>query len=203
MGQYYRPVVLKKNYKTANNPVKASLLCYDYRNGAKLMEHSYIANSFVRSVEFMLANQFKGYRFAWVGDYADEMNTTKHPDGIDLYGAASEWIEKKEYKALRDSIPVMWGENENGKFDPYLHIPYYKYLVNYTKKEYCIMPTYNPDEFTINPLPLLTADGNGQGGGDYHVNDARVGTWAYDSIGLTNDYNEITGFRRISGNFRE
>jgi hypothetical protein len=89
-------------------------------------------------------------------------------------------------------------------FNPYLHIPYYKYLVNYTKKEYCTLPKYNPakDEYVLNPLPLLTADGNGRGGGDYRIEDARVGSWAYDSIGLTNDNNEIKGFKRISGKFK-
>lgn len=207
MGQYYRPVVLKKNYKTANNPVEASLSPYDYGNGAKLMEHSYVANSYVRSVEFMLANQYKGRRFAWVGDYASDVNlikTTKHPDGIDLYNAANNWMDENpnKYRSLRSTIPVMCAEYED--FDPYLHIPYYKYLVNYTKKEYCTIPKYNPanDEYVVNPLPLLTADGNGQGGGDYYVEDARVGSWAYDSIGITNDSNEIKGFKRISGKFK-
>jgi hypothetical protein len=168
------------------------------------MEHSYITNRYARSVEFMLANQYKGRRFAWVGDYAEEKTTTKHPDGIDLYHAANNWMEDnaRAYKALRGTIPVMCAEYED--FNPYLHIPYYKYLVNYTKKEYCTLPKYNPakDEYVLNPLPLLTADGNGRGGGDYRIEDARVGSWAYDSIGLTNDSNEIKGFKRISGKFK-
>lgn len=34
MGQYYRNTFLKKNWKTAKQPVKASLRPYDFVNGA-------------------------------------------------------------------------------------------------------------------------------------------------------------------------
>lgn len=39
--------------------------------------------------------------------------------------------------------------------------------------------------WTVHPLPLLTAEGNGRGGGDYHEQNPDielVGTWARDSI---------------------
>lgn len=218
MGQYYRPCVLKKNWKTANNPVLASLLCYDFDNGAKLMEHSYIGNWLVRSMEYLLANQFKGMPFVWVGDYADSVQTKTGEH--DLYHDANTTIykdydgdgdgKKEAYVKLRASIPVMYQGKEwaspnskEGEFNPYMNYPYYRYLVNYTKKQYCVMPKYSKKEWRINPLPLLTCSGNGRGGGDYHNEDARVGSWAFDRIGITNSKNEIKDFTLIDGHFEE
>lgn len=209
MGQYYRPSILKKNWKTANQPVAASLLCYDYGNGAKLMEHSYIGNSLVRSMEYLLAKAFKGYPFVWVGDYADEVTTRTGEH--DVYTDANRAIYKdydgdcdakrNKYNALCESIPRMPEWVEGKEWNPYETIPYYKYLVNYTKKEYCVMPYNKSGEWQVNPLPLLTCNGNGRGGGDYRNEDKRVGSWAFDRIGLTNDIEEVKGFKVISGIF--
>ena len=49
MGQYYRPSILKVNHKLAKNPVEATLRSWDFQNGAKLMEHSWIGNSLVNA----------------------------------------------------------------------------------------------------------------------------------------------------------
>lgn len=219
MGQYYRPAILKKNWKTAKgNPVCASLLCYDFDNGAKLMEHSYVGNWLARSIEYLLANQFKGYPFVWVGDYADKVSTKTGEH--DLYHDANVFIYKDydgnsdakrpSYVKLRASIPVMYQGDEwktpNEKanvFDPYMNYPYYRYLVNYSKKEYCIMPKYSKKEWRINPLPILTSSGCGRGCGDFHKGDELVGTWAFDCIGLTNSKKEIEGFKEINGHFVE
>ena len=46
MGQYYKPIFLSEN----NKPV-LSVTCYDFGVGAKLMEHSWMGNSFVRFIE--------------------------------------------------------------------------------------------------------------------------------------------------------
>ena len=43
MGQYYTPIIIRGNSKS-------TYLCYDYDNGAKLMEHSYFGNGFVETV---------------------------------------------------------------------------------------------------------------------------------------------------------
>lgn len=211
MGQYYNPSVLRKNWKTAKNPVLVSLKCYDFSNGAKLMEHSYIGNSFVRSMEFLLANDYKGHPFVWCGDYADhvETKTGEH----DIYRDASLFIyedydsptndkKSRKYLALKDSIPAMPEWKEGEKWNPYETIPYYKYLVNYTKKQYCIVPEFDSNEHQVHPLPLLTCSGNGRGLGDYNLDDERVGIWAYDRIGLTNDEDEVAGFKKIDGFFK-
>lgn len=47
MGQYYRPVCILDDRLE-------SISSYDYDNGAKLMEHSYIGNNFVEAAEFLL-----------------------------------------------------------------------------------------------------------------------------------------------------
>lgn len=213
MGQYYNPSVLRKNWKTAKNPVLVSLKCYDFGNGAKLMEHSYIGNSFVRSMEYLLANDYKGHPFVWCGDYADhvETKTGEH----DIYHDASLFIyedydsptndkKSRKYLALKDSIPAMPEYVEGEVWNPYKTIPYYKYLVNYSKKQYCIVPEFDikSDEYKVHPLPLLTCSGNGRGGGDYGLDDGRVGIWAYDKIGLTNDEDEVAGFKEIDGFFK-
>lgn len=209
MGQYYNPSILKKNWKTAKNPVCVALKCYDFGNGAKLMEHSYIGNSFVRSVEFLLANMFNGNPFVWVGDYADhvETRTGEH----DIYTDAGRYIYKdydgdcdgnsKAYEALRGTIPAMPEWKEGQVWDPYETIPYYKYLVNYTKKQYCIIPKIKKG-WQVHPLPLLTCSGNGRGCGDYRFEDKRIGSWAYDKIGITNDRAMFKGFKQISGIFK-
>lgn len=213
MGQYYNPSILRKNWKTAKNPVLASLKCYDFAgNGAKLMEHSYIGNSFVRSMEYLLATKFRGYPFVWCGDYADPV-TTKTGEH-DIYHDASLFLyedydsptndkKSKKYLALKDSIPAMPEWKEGEKWNPYETIPYYKYLVNYTKKQYCVIPVFESEDedAQVHPLPLLTCSGNGRGGGDYGIDDERVGIWAYDRIGLTNDEIEISGFKEINGVF--
>lgn len=50
MGQYYTAILLdKKKEKIVGN-----ILPHDYGSGAKLMEHSWMNNSFVQSVESML-----------------------------------------------------------------------------------------------------------------------------------------------------
>jgi hypothetical protein len=44
------------------------------------------------------------------------------------------------------------------------------------------------DGWQIHPLPLLTCEGNGRGGGDYGGNDQNlVGLWARNTISVSND----------------
>lgn len=201
MGQYYNPVILKKNWKQAKNVVKVSLKCYDFDdNGAKLMEHSYIGNSFVNAVVYLLAEDYKGYPFVWIGDYADDV-TTKTGEHC-IYDEANSFIYKgmgsddtKEYKELKASIPD--------------EIHHYKYLINYTKKEYCVIPEKKENVWQVHPLPLLTCSGNSLGGGDYMLSndeydykeDGRIGSWAFNRIGITNDKREIVGMTQIDGYF--
>jgi len=67
MGQYYRPTFLNKG-KT--KPVFYAV-SYDFGNGAKLMEHSWMKNPFVAFIEKVLIAEPKP--LVWAGDYADGM----------------------------------------------------------------------------------------------------------------------------------
>lgn len=185
MGQYYKPCVLKKNFK-ANTPnvVLASLYSHEFMNGLKLMEHSYVGNNFVKAA-MQLIGIYKGYPFVWCGDYAEERFIDKEGNKHNVYGLAST-ISPEE---LHTKV------NEKGVEEDY------KYIVNYTKRQYIKVPEYKDEEWTIHPLPLLCADGNGQGGGDYRgINMDKVGIWAYDRIGVTN---KRPHYKRIEIEFSE
>ena len=62
-------------------------------------------------------------------------------------------------------------------------------------------------EYYIHPLPLLTSEGNGRGGGDYHTSDEylenMVGSWARDVIEVTDDVTLTDGLTCIIVNFVE
>ncbi len=201
MGQYFRPTVLKHTWKKNRKPVKASLLCYDYKDGgwfigAKLMEHSYVGNPLVQDMEELIATKYKGYPFAWVGDYSDTVEI--NGESVDLYTEANKFIYKD------------YDSDSEEKSSRYLSLKrelnhekhHYKYLFNKTKKQYCVIPEKNEKEYVIHPLPLLTAYGNGRGGGDYGIEDERVGSWAFDKIGATDDPQDFAGFDEISGFFK-
>lgn len=200
MGQYYRNTFLKKNWKTAKQPVKASLCPYDFANGAKLMEFSYIGNTLMRQIEHLLATKFYGKPFVCVGDYADEKKTFYYKgNNLDVYSCAHDFEDTDDYKALVRSLPTFDFERM------YDDIPYYRYAVNYSKKEYVVLPEHDEKEWTIHPISLLCADGNGRGGGDFWDGNGIefIGRWAYDRIGVTNNKKAISGMKEIVPNFKE
>lgn len=178
MGQYYHPVLLKKN-----GEICKAFSSYEYDNGAKLMEHSYIGNGLVKAVELALKN--KKYSLIWAGDYADE----------DWYfRPTDEQYVKNEGKNL------ITKDTESPR-----------YIINHTKKVYIDKEKIkNKDEygFIIHPLPLLTSMGNGRGGGDYKgTNMDMVGSWAKDIISTADDINETyiipNDYKEFSITFKE
>ena len=180
MGQYYRGAILNEE----KNDVIKSLCCYVHNNGAKLMEHSYIGNHYVRAFEKLLGTTYKNKPFVWVGDYADKS---------EYYGQACTYCDNK---AKGNFLNKHGSDIENDKYIdsiyyeniPYNKTRYYKYLLNYDTKQYVKLPKYNKNKWVIHPLPLLCADGNGRGGGDYYgTNMDMVGIWAYNHIGCDNE----------------
>ena len=177
MGQYYKAV---------NVDDMESVNPHDYDNGAKLMEHSYIGNNFVEAVEFLLIDtgenkaRWSGKRIVWAGDYANAEPMKED----NLYS-----LVDKPLNMLIEAVP-----------------PDYRYLINLDKKEYVdkekcnlIIEEGDSSRLVIHPLPLLTVDGNGRGGGDYHEEEGEptyVGRWSRDRISLVNvlpeDFVEIT-----------
>ena len=191
MGQYFAPLLQELDINGGEYK------SYDFENaGLKLTEHSWYNNSSVNGIAEKLYKH--PMRCAWVGDY---------------YGRASyvedDRIPEKERK-LEAQIGAMVekGDREtcSSSFDFDLDG---KYLVNLTTKQYVDCSKYKEqsyDEFmddSMHPLPLLTACGNGRGGGDYHspVNANLVGSWAMDIISIEDEIPQ--GFKQLDVYFSE
>lgn len=142
---------------------------------AKLMEHGYVGNRLVTQVTSFLYNN--PGRLVWAGDYADP-----EPGGKTLY--ASPAVHR-----IPDAV----------------HYPV-RYLVNVTKGEFVDNEATPPSwgGLRVSPLALLTAEGNGRGGGDYWgESEEAVGVWARDVVYTTNDRPDISVYTEIRPNFRE
>ncbi len=171
MGQYYLAV----NILTGEH-----LAPHAYgNNGVKLMEHSYVNNDFVCAVKQMLmtGHDWAGARIVWAGDYGDLKFSDFSKDrklarfADELSGSdANIYCEVPANKELSSVKPIK---------DPETLV-----LVNHTKKQFLLYSkVVSNDSWQIDPLPLLTSDGNGRGGGDYSGSFiVFVGTWAGDSI---------------------
>ena len=192
MGQYYKPMLLKEDYNKEEQPFICYAYTWDFDNGLKLMEHSYVGNYVTRQMEKELATEHYGTRLVWAGDYADENENWKDEMGNALNVFC--------YSDLLEERGISLKINP----DDYDKLKSYRYAVNLDKKEYVKIPRRRKDKLVIHPLPLLCADGNGRGGGDFHAKFDRydyVGVWAYDHIGVTNKKPE--GFKEITPDFQE
>jgi len=157
-------------YKAVNIDKKEYVRPHAYDNGAKLLEHSYIKNDFLGVVTTLLKKEWKGDRVIWLGDYFEK---DENPD-IPLDNEAVEKYDELTPKA----IVVQKG-----------------FLNNLTKKISIdlskVKATYDIEEdgYVMHPLAILTACGNGRGGGD--LNDEKhyltklAGTWAGDNLSVT------------------
>lgn len=177
MSQYFIPVVLNKKYKKVkvNNIVIASLFAHEWMESLKLTDHSWVGNNFVKNAMKLIALH-KGKPFVWAGDYANENFKDEQGNTYNVY--------KLRRNIQPDQFIKVINEN-NIESD-------FKYIVNYSKREYVKIPdepkNNNWKERIIHPLPILTADGNENGGGGTYrgINRDFVGRWAYDRIGVTN-----------------
>lgn len=172
MGQYYHALILAEKADADKEFIRAAIPALIFNNGMKLVEHSYINNSFMSAVEYLLSplGIFYKSRLVWAGDYADP----EPGSDINLHHLA-------EGKEFSPSPRMNFSQIMQG----------YNFIVNHTKKQY-VTKTGR----VYHPLSLLTAEGNGRGGGDYHGScEDLIGIWARDviSIELTApaDYAEI------------
>ena len=188
MGQYYCPTIMAPDGRIL------TITSNDFGSGAKLTEHSWIGNTFVNAAYSLIYKSQK--RVAWIGDYScDEYETYD-----EAYTKAMPFDQFKKY------YDASWGEDCEGlpvtlfsKKD--LAILDYgtkrMFLVNHEKHRYIDMTAYIRDNITngglwdgwcMNPLPLLTACGNGRGGGDFckgRIGYQDIGIWAFDYLEYT------------------
>ena len=170
MGQYYKQAI----EQDGNLDIFDTQTVNDW-NGRKLMEHSWIGNSFMDAISERIHN--KPANIVWCGDYANEPQ-----DFITI-----DWINYETIYPKDGREPQLLEELPE-RFD-YSH----KYLVNHTNKCYVDFDLYmskckDKDGWILHPLSLLTAVGNGRGGGDYNENCAdyyMVGAWAGNNIEIT------------------
>ena len=199
MGQYYRCIFLTEK----NKPI-ASVSSYDFGGGAKLMEHSWLKNSFVRFVERQL--MVTPQRVVWGGDYADhEEPSTLTPMEIkSLVDEDSDYWNAEKLKAegvnlysLADTIGrITYSESVKSKYEhDYREVAPLtaKYLINHDKKQF-VDKTKTPKDaegWQVHPLPLLTCEGNGRGGGDFRGESDLIGLWARNRISVATKKSEI------------
>jgi hypothetical protein len=174
MGQYYYSILL-----TEDGRIMAWMCAHNYGNGLKLMEHSYLGNNYISTFEWGLspAGPYHKTRVVWAGDYADP-----EPGKEDtLYKMCD------EYGMIRPAKK----ETTN-----------YRFVVNHTKRLF-VDKTKVPsrDGYTLHPLPILTCEGNGRGGGDYHGDSPLVGSWARNVISVEESAPE--GYEEISFTLRD
>jgi len=162
MGQYYMAIILHENDSNEPEYIMAFLEVFG-NTGMKLMEHSYLENRFVNTFEYLLTKDglFHKTRVVWAGDYADPEK------GYDMN--LNHITEKYPDKSLNNlKLPV-----RNTKD--------YHYIVNHTKKQYVDKQKHK----VYHPLPLLTAEGNGRGGGDFRgIGEDLIGIWARDLLSV-------------------
>lgn len=188
MGQYYAAVILDEE----GQPTHVTRP-WDFNNGAKLMEHSWLKNDFVFAVETLLVNTEAPRRLVWAGDYADPEPGTE----------TNLWHDTGVLEPYRPDVPAL-GEQYNWRNDEQVierdpeirpnawpvimpRVESYPFLVNWDKKLYIDKREVgDPDDegWTLHPMPLLTAEGCGRGGGDYRGEDDWVGSWARDHLML-------------------
>ena len=205
MGQYYFPAILDND-----GVVIWTARSFDYGSGSKLMEHSWLGGRFTAAVEVKLLHQ--PHRLVWAGDYADVKDGEKL-----IFSQCCELVQKEqEMKKAKESIST----NNEGPPNSYIisfgsranravkHDESHNYIVNHDKKEIVkldSLPTTGYGE-KVHALPLLTAEGNGRGGGDYEgMDEDKVGSWARDLISVeteaTIDQYRTNGFTTIKVRF--
>jgi len=174
MGQYYKPIFLGEKEDGKPETIKAFFYSHDYDNGLKLMEHSWMRNDFVATIESQLSEgaPFHKSRLVWAGDYADKEENS----------------EKNLYHVCEDSL----------KMKPRTSKKMYRYILNHTKMEFIDKRKIpkSSDGWQVHPLPLLTSEGCGMGGGDFHGESNSIGIWARDSISVQNK--KPIGFTEIT-----
>lgn len=194
MGQYYFPVLSRDGKKTFTSYRAKDL------GGLKLMEHSWWCNNLTCAISKKIYK--KPQHVWWCGDYAVDRLYDKEKDEY--------YVDPETEEPLKTVYDVAWGEHREPKRVTSDFTLDGKFLCNHTKKIYMDCDEYfnapqnkSWENWVIHPLPLLTAVGNGQGGGDYWSEEGKsdVGSWAGDKISVRDV--PIKGYKKVFYNFVE
>lgn len=193
MGQYYKAVLLEEDGTLI--VLKPS----DFDNSLKQMESSWIGNHFPNAVFASILN--KPRRVAWMGDYSDDTGPQGNPGCMttDEFNILYKAVYPRDDDGEKSCRSLKSSDFTQQELESVDDSTTGTYLVNRTKGVFLDMEKYierstpkNGDwtGWCINPLPLLTACGNGQGGGDFHdsaraIGCEDVGAWAFDELEYT------------------
>lgn len=197
MGQYYRVIISNIRERKVFKPIF----------GTKLTEqaHGLILDNGVWEdsgtvVAVMEKLEYSPHFIAWVGDYSEDL-LDAIPE-VEPYSYAARPKYQEVFPGFSDVGLLCRDGKEHGNM---------RYLLNISKNLYVdlqklaeIRKEDKGKYIYYSPLPLLTAVGNGRGGGDYDVtaNDAdKVGSWAWDWVSV--DSGVPAGFKKLEVNFRE
>lgn len=203
MGQYYniltkrddKYTLYSRSYRLTNGSTE-----YQF---AKLTEHSWINNTTMSCFSNLILR--KPTNVAWVGDYSDQYEE-------------DEMINNLDHKQMKELHDLAWNDEVREKILPFRPLLVkYLLLVNWDKKQYVDMYEYIEKStvkegcfagWCLHPLSLLTALGNGFGGGDYHgINEDLVGNWCFDTLSFESyDIKEKLdneGYVKLDIEFRE
>jgi len=204
MGQHYKAAIIgeKKRVKIISPR--------DFDSGSKLTEFSWCGNHFVNAVLSLIHN--KRAKVAFIGDYAND----PYDDTEDYYASVlpKESFEKYYQAAWRtDKMYTMRNHRfTEGDYNLLEMDTAGSYLINHDKGVFIDIEAYIEnakiimfdDYWAVNPLPLLTACGNGRGGGDFSSECTGcddVGIWAFATLEYTDKI--PAGYTQVSYVFKE
>jgi hypothetical protein len=189
MGQYYRFCILNSKNKSYPNgkKVKAYLNPLDYNQGMKLMEFSWVGNSFIGICEELINKEhgkYAGYPVIFAGDYADEESKTLNGEKFNIYGLAKKFGERITPEEAPESR-------------------HYRYVINEDKKVFIDCERMKPCLYgcRIHPLTILCCDGCGRGGGDLYQEHREIGAWKRNIVVVSDERPDEGEYREVFYNF--
>ncbi len=127
----------------------------------------------------------------WAGDYAAPEEGSED----NLYSMSDEERTEGEQLSFKIQSPKALTLAQSSK---------YKFVVNHTTKQY-VDKSKSPekDGYQIHPLSLLTAEGNGGGGGDFRGRDPKglIGSWARNIISMEKEI--PAGYKELKFGLKE
>lgn len=193
MSQYFIAVIQATKYNEKRKLVKKQFVIKPFYS--RLVAHSLTIDFEPRLVANLMHQLYvEGWstQLVWLGDYHQENFGCKK-----LYEKLRDKVTPYEMRQVNDETIVKF--EDVGEFSIAKD---YRYLINCEKCEYIDFKKYLIDgnlDYLLHPLPMLTADGNGKGNGDYfnQENWRDVGRWKYDTIIVSDELIQETNVSKI------